>query len=118
MKNLNNETQKYIFSSTKSEVIFVNIFDKFAFAIIIAISSICIVIDFSISIKAIFFILILVVPFIVLFNSHFKKIKDIEKVENRGYITFHFNGGDRILWKKRQNEDELISLLKRITVVQ
>ena len=138
--------KKFLFSRTKSEVIFVNFFDKFAFATIIVTSSICIFIDFTISIKTIIFILVLVVPFIVLFNSYFKriayklvfdikkgtielymfrnmgvtikKIKEIEKVENRGYITFYFKGGDKILWKKRPHEEELINLLKRITVVQ
>lgn len=140
------ERGKYIFSRTKGEVVFVNHFDRYAYIIIAIISSAYLLTGYPNSIKGILLILVLVVPFLILFVYHFekvayklvfdlhegnvefhmfrnkgvaiKKIDDIKKVYNGGYITFVLQGDEKIIWKKRSSEEELINLLKRITIVQ
>ena len=140
------ERVKYIFSRTKNEVLFANNFDKFGFAAIALALFLYILIVNSNSLKIVFITLILVTPCLIMFASHFKKtayklvfdlkedkvefymfrkggivvceLKSIQKVQDGGYITFYLEGGKKIIWKKRANEEDLLKLIKKLTKVE
>lgn len=142
----NDSKEKYIFSRTRGEILFANYFDKYAFVILVVVAFIYAILNYPDSLKGAFFAVIVVVPFLILFSLHFKKaaykliidlidekvefymfkgkgiikknIRDIEKVHSGGYLIFYFKGGDKILWKKRDNEEKLINILKKITTVK
>jgi hypothetical protein len=140
------ERAKYIFSRTKNEVLFANNFDKFGFVAIALALVIYILFVDSNSLNIIFITLILVTPCLIMFVTHFKKaayklvfdlkegkvefsmfrkggvvvreLKSIQKVQDGGYITFYLEGGKKIIWKKRANEEELLNLLNKVTIVE
>lgn len=142
----NDSKDKYTFSRTRGEVLFANYFDKYAIVILVAVSIVYAISDYPDSLKGVLFAVIVVIPFLILFASHFSKtayklifdltnrkvefymfrnkgvivknISDIEKVYNSGYLTFYLKEGDKILWKKREHEEELLRLLKKITYVE
>ena len=141
----NDTKEKYIFSRTRGEILFANYFDKYAFVVLIVVTLIYAISNYPDSLKGAFFTVIVVLPFLILFSAHFSKaahtliidlinekvefhmfrgkgviiknIRDIEKVHNGGYITFYFKEGNKILWKKRDDEEKLVNLLENITVV-
>ena len=139
------EQANYIFSKTKGEIIFANNFDKYSYAIIAFLSVVYIVVDYPNSINGLIFTWIIVIPFLMLFASHFKKvaykiaidlkekkidfhmfrnrgvvvtkIEEIQKVQNRGYLTFFIKSGEKIIWKKGTDDDDLLQLLEKIANV-
>jgi len=142
----NDQKEKYTFSRTRGEILFANYFDKYAFIVLIVVAIIYAISNYPDSLKGTFFTVIVVIPFLMLFSSHFSKsahkliidlineqvefhmfrnkgvvivtINDIEKVHNGGYITFYLKGGNKIIWKKREHENELLNLLEKIATVE
>lgn len=140
------EQEKYIFSRTKNEVFFANYFDKCAYVIIALVSFIYIALGYPNSFKSVFYTLVFVIPFLILFATHFKKtayklvfdlrkkevefhmfrnggiisnsLENIQKVQNGGYIKFCLKGGEKIVWKKRANEEDLLNFLEKVTKVE
>jgi hypothetical protein len=138
--------EKYTFSRSRGEILFANNFDKCAYVVLIVAAIIYAFSNYPDSLKGAFFYIIVVIPFLMLFSSHFnnaahkliidtvnakvefhmyrgkgiisKNNIDIEKVRNGGYITFYFKEGNKILWKKRDDEEVLLNLLEKVTVVE
>jgi hypothetical protein len=139
-----NENREYTFCRSRSELFFVNYFDKVSIAVLAVMTIIFLLIGPRYAVRGSLFGIIIIIPFLILFVNHHGKfahkitvdrlsgeisfhmfrnrgvilsnIKDIEKVHDGSYITFFLKEGNKVLWNKQS--DELVNFLRNVTVVE
>jgi hypothetical protein len=139
-----NENREYTFCRNRSELLFVNYFDKVSISVLAVMTMIFVLFGPRYAVRGSIFGIIVIIPFLMLFVNHHGKfahkitvdrrsgeisfhmfrnrgvilrnITDIEKVHDGSYLTFFLKEGKKVMWNKQS--DELVDFLRNVTKVE